>query len=386
MASAERPEVLRLAILLHDIGKATPDINHSETGAEKAREVGDRIGLDPDSTDLLAFLIGHHQVMSETAQLRDMTQDQTIRDFVAVVESEERLQLLYLLTYADMSATGPGVWTAVSSRFIEELYHRSDAVLRHGLPDADDDAGYRRRIQQELSLHNLPAEEIERHCSLMPASYLLNTPPEEIAAHVRAIDRLKTETAAVDFVPAPGGHGTLLTLYAVDDPTPGLLSRVAAALYANDVEVHSAQVYTRGGDPRIAVDTLWTTFHGEGLPSLKRRDLEKDILSVVTRRVTTTELLQRRGKRSLSRLVPRIEIRNDLSERHSVVEVDGADLRGLLLRATRAMAMLGWHIHSARISTLDGEARDAFYVTDPSGARIGDDVGPLLEELARDPS
>jgi [protein-PII] uridylyltransferase len=383
----ERPEILRLALLLHDVGKAVPERNHAETGAMKARQAGERLGLDDFSRELLEFLVLHHQLMSETAQLRDLTQDQTMRDFCAIGKDVRQLRLLYLLTYADMKATGPGIWTAVASRFLEELYHRAEAALMHGLPDTSSDPDllqYRRRMRRELSYHNLPTEEVEAHCALMPASSLLNTPLDEIAAHVRAMDRLKNENPSIDFFPGPGGQATMLTICAYEDPEPGLLSKIAAVLYANDVEVHAAQVYTRQGEPQIAIDTLWTQFHGGEVPPVKRRDVEKDLTLVLSGQATAADLLKKRGKRVPATIIPRIEVRNDLSEGHSVVEVDAADTRGLLLRVTRAMSKVRWDIHSARVSTLDGEARDAFYVTDAQGEKLPLDSMPLILQILED--
>lgn len=383
----EHPDILRLSLLLHDVGKADPEKHHSVTGAQQARQAADRLGLDVPSQEILEFLVLHHQLMSETAQLRDLTQDQTIRDFLAVVKEVEWLRLLYLLTYADMKATGPGIWTAVAARFLEDLYHRAEAALLHGLPDTSNDPDliqYRRRMRRELSLHNLPMEEVEAHCALMPASYLLNTPLEEIVAHVRAVDRLKNGSPLVDFFPGPGGQATVMTIYAYDDPEPGLLSKIAAVFYANDVEVHAAQVYTRQGETQIAIDTLWAMYHDSELPAVKRRDMEKDLTAVINGEVTAAELLKKRGKRVPATIIPSIEIRNDLSERHSVVEVDGADTRGLLLRVTRAMSKVGWDIHSARVSTLDGEARDAFYVTGPDEQKLPLDALPLVLQILED--
>ncbi|MBW3624681.1 MAG: HD domain-containing protein, partial [Armatimonadetes bacterium] len=383
----QRPEILRLALLLHDVGKASPEKNHAVTGSNCARDAAERLGLSVQSREMLESLVLHHQLMSETAQLRDLTLDQTVRDFCAVVSDVEQLRLLYLLTYADMRATGPGVWTAVAARFMEDLYHRAEAALLHGPPDTSGDPdliNYRRRMRRELSLHNLPMEEVEAHCALMPASYLLNTPLEDIASHVRAVDRLKNEGPVVDFFPGTGGQVTVMTIYAYDDPKPGLLNKIAAVLFASDVEVHSAQVYTRQGEPQVAIDTLWTMYHDAELPPIKRRDLEKDLSAVINDEVSPEELLKKRGKRIPATIIPRIEIRNDLSERHSVVEVDAADTRGLLLRVTRAMKELEWDIHSARVSTLDGEARDAFYVTDAEGRKLPEDAMPLILRILQD--
>ncbi len=381
------PELLRLALLIHDVGKARPHLNHSETGAAIARAAGARLGFDSEAQDTLDFLVLRHQLMAETAQLRDMTQDQTVRAFCDAVQTVDRLRLLYLFTYADMAATNLGVWTAMAARFIEELYFRAEAALTHGLPDESKDPGftsYRRRIKQELSTHNLPQGELDAHLALMPTSYLLNTPLEEVAEHVRAIDRLKSGSPVVTFAAGPANEYTVVNLVAYDDPQPGLLSKIAAVLFANDVETRAAQVYTREGERPIAIDTLWAQYHGGELPPVKRRDLERDLQSVIGGHQSAEELPRRRGKRLPTRVMPGIAINNDLSDRHSVVEVEGSDMRGVLYRVTRAMSEVGWDIHSARVTTLIGEARDAFYVTDARGGKVPLDATPLVERMRRD--
>jgi [protein-PII] uridylyltransferase len=374
LSEVERPEILFLATLLHDAGKASRADDHSEVGAKMAAEVARRLRLDDSAVDNVAFLVRNHLLMSETVQLRDMHQEQTLRDFVGVVTDREKLRMLYLVTYADMNATGPGIWTSLQARFLEELYYRAEQALTQGLPEEQPEArieGFQRRMKRELSLRNLSSEQVEEHTDRMSATYLLNTPMEQMAFHIRLVQRLKEQGPVVEFTDERGSDFTVMTLCTYDDPEPGLLHKIAGVLLANDLEVHAAQVFTGSDQPQIVLDTLWVGAHGAPLPLSRRRELEADLLSVLQGQVSVPELLKRRGRRLSRASMPReIRLHDDLSDLHTVVEVRGLDERGLLYRATGAMSSLGWGIHSARITTIGGEARDAFYVTDRSGGKV----------------
>ncbi|MGQ9523790.1 MAG: HD domain-containing protein [Armatimonadota bacterium] len=395
--SISRPEVLFLAALLHDAGKVELGRSHSLTGAEIAKQVVQRLDLDPLAAEQVVFLVRNHLLMSDTIRLRDLHQEQTIRDFVAVVHSPELLNMLFLLTCADMEATGTGVWTAVQSQFLDDLYYRAEAVLAGRVPKQDVEAaveGYRNRVREELSLHNLPTSDVEQHCALMPATYLLNTPATEIAAHIRMVQRaLSTGEPVVRFSGERGRGFTVLTVCTREEPKPGLLSKIAGVLYAHDVAVHAAQVFTRSalkgegaeaGIPSFALDTLLVDAHGRELSTIQRIEVERDLVTVLSGRDTVTNLLTRKGRRlGEGSEVMNIAARNDLSDAHTVIEIRTSDQRGLLYRITRAIAAQGWHIHSARINTVGAEARDAFYVTDQQGRKVTVDTKELAAVIRR---
>ncbi len=175
MTELPHPEHLYLAALLHDAGKTTDERPHSEVGEELAAEVCERLRWNEQATENVKFLVRHHLTMAETSRLRDLHLDETIRDFTAVVDDLDRLHMLYLLTYADTSAVGSGVWTAVKGRFLRDLLRRAERALA-GDEYEDYDAGLtrtRRRLMKELSVENLPPEEVEAHIESMPATYLL---------------------------------------------------------------------------------------------------------------------------------------------------------------------------------------------------------------------
>jgi [protein-PII] uridylyltransferase len=124
-------ETLYCAIFLHDIAKGLPG-DHSKVGAEIAESLCTRLGLSPEDTAAVAWLVRNHLVMSDTAQKRDIGDPKTVRDFVEAVQSPEMLRLLLVLTVADIRAVGPGVWNGWKGQLLRELYYEAEAVMSGG--------------------------------------------------------------------------------------------------------------------------------------------------------------------------------------------------------------------------------------------------------------
>jgi [protein-PII] uridylyltransferase len=211
----------------------------------------------------------------------------------------------------------------------------------------------------------------------MPVAYLLNTRPEQIALHIRMVETLRNaQQAVVEFDNDMGTEVTTIYLCTVDRPEPGLLCEIAGVLYAHEISIHAAQVYTSGAaDSAIALDTLYADYHGRGIPPLKRLELEQDLQNVL-RDGGVEELMAKMGK-TLPPPIPPLQVTldNGATEHHTIVQLQTEDQPALLYRAARAMATLGWNIHSARISTIGTRVRDAFYVTARDGGKLPDEAG-----------
>ena len=117
--------MLLVAGLFHDIAKGREE-DHSIAGERIAREICPRLGLSAAETETVAWLIRHHLLMSETAQMRDLNDFKTILDFTAIVQSPERLKLLIILTVADIRAVGPGVWNGWKGQLLRTLYAEAE--------------------------------------------------------------------------------------------------------------------------------------------------------------------------------------------------------------------------------------------------------------------
>ncbi len=365
-AGIRHPELLYLFALLHDVAKGLGG-EHAERGADMSKCIGERLGMDSESVSRLEFLVRNHLLMSDTARLRDLNLRKTVDDFVAVVNDVDSMSMLFIVTNADILAVGSSAWSEIQGRFLKELYYRAERsiITKTPLIDSEEDmALYRKRVRRELSLTSLPEQAVEEHVALMPAMYLLNTSPEEMAEHVEFIRRAGEDEPSVAFRAEMGSDYTELTICVKDDPEPGLLSKITGALWALDIDVHAAQVFTRENAVKIALDTLYVDFEGQQLPEFKKHQVEKDLIQVLKGHISAEDLLKRYHKKLGSKFeVKKLLVHEHLSEEHTVVDIQAKDNPGLLYRFTRAFARLGWGIHSARVSTWGNEGRDSFYLT-----------------------
>ncbi len=362
-------EVLFLAALLHDMGKLFSKKDHARTGAIRAANIATQLGMNAESCEKVEFLIRHHLKMSETARLRDLNRQKTIKDFTAIVNDLQLLDMLLLLTVADYRAVGSRNWSEVQIRFLMELHERASAALR--LPDSAcaDIERHRARVQRELRLANLPSDEVDEHCNSMPPSYLLNTPPNELAAHIGFVKSVRNGNPVVEIKDDRTGRFTQITIAVYD--RPGLLSDIAGVVHALNIDIHAAQIYTRLSKDNIAIDFLYVDFEGRQLAEMKKCQLEGDLLSVLKGDIGVSDLLRRWGKEikpDLSGLS--ITILDNMSDHETVLEVRGEDMPGLLYQLTKRISELGYDIHSARVATWGHEARDVFYITNRSGNKL----------------
>ncbi|OYT69796.1 MAG: hypothetical protein CFK48_07335 [Armatimonadetes bacterium CP1_7O] len=367
------PELLYMALLLHDAGKVDPTRPHAEVGAELARQSLSALGWSDAEIAEVEFLVRHHLLMAQTARQRDLHLPETVREFARIVNTPERLQMLYLLTCADTQAVGERIWTPAQASFLLELYRRSLRALEEGMPEETPALTVvRKRLQRALAKHPIPETLIEKHIEQMPSGYLLNTTPEQISLHIHYIERVRAGgEPVVEFHNAPELPYTELTLCTFDDPQPGLLSKIAGVLYAHGVEVASARVLTREDAPRVALDMLGITVRSRPLSPNQCAVLERALRQVLTGERAVNDLLREHGKDPDAPLrVSQLQIHDDASDAYTVVDLHTAPDLGALYRAAHALSQIGWNIHSARFGLWAGRAVLSFYCTDAEGRKI----------------
>src|SRR4029453_14247816 len=184
----ERPDLLMLGMLLHDIGKGRGH-GHVAKGIPLIEELTQRIGLSPDDTDKVVFLVASHVTMSHTAQRRDIDDPKTVAALADVCRTPERLRMLYLLTFADMRAVGPGVMTGWQAQILGELFRRSLARLTGGIAEPPTRHAVAVRVWE--AMHREGARRtVSEHLAMLSDRYLATTSPQRIAAHLRLVERL----------------------------------------------------------------------------------------------------------------------------------------------------------------------------------------------------
>ncbi|HEY7725421.1 MAG TPA: [protein-PII] uridylyltransferase, partial [Anaeromyxobacteraceae bacterium] len=178
MQRLERPLGLYLGTLFHDIGKGLGD--HSVRGAEIAAAACGRMGIDPADAADVEWLVLKHLRMSSVAQRRDLSDPDLIHSFAEEMGTADRLEKLYLLTYADISTVGPRAWTDWKARLLRELYEKTRAALADGAlrrPDPGKAEAAGRARAAEVLAGRAPAREAERFLAAMPARYFVTAPP-----------------------------------------------------------------------------------------------------------------------------------------------------------------------------------------------------------------
>ncbi len=373
-SEVEKPELLMLGMLLHDIGKAQGH-GHVAKGIPLVCALTARLDLPPADAGLVEFLVAHHLTMSHVAQRRDIDDPKTIADFAAAVEDPQRLRMLYLLTYADMRAVGPGVLTPWQAVILHELYARTLARLTGGRQARPNRAQLTERLHALLE-DDVPLQAVRGHLAMMSDRYLATTSAQRMAEHVRMLRRLdETPVVTELFHHRDLGSSDLVVVTA---DRPGLFSLIAGTLAAHGINITSAQIHTRGDG--VAIDTFQVNDPlGEALTSNAQWSrVLAGLRAVLTGEQRVETLLERRraaGRPARTvQAPPKVTVDNELSDTYSVIEVKCPDRLGLLYLITRTLAGLGLDIASARIATEIDQAFDTFYVHDRQGGKIAADA------------
>lgn len=367
--------VLYLALLLHDIAKGRGG-DHSVLGAEVAQKLAPRLGYDKAETDLVAWLVRYHLAMSSVAFKRDLDDRKTITDFVALVQSPERLRLLLILTVCDIRAVGPNVWNGWKGQLLRQLFHRAEERMM-GVTAEGTQAERAARVKDGLRerLADVDQKALEVHLARGPDSFWLAVEPENhdhwarlIAAADKAKRRLTIDARVHEFQSV-----TEVTVYTPDHA--GLFSRLAGGMTVSGASIVDARIFTLSDG--MALDVFWLQDdNGEpiaGAASLKR--LKDRVAKVLTGDIRLRDTLpDRRGKLPTRAAVftvePLIVIDNEASNTHTVIEVNGRDRPALLHDLTRAFYDLSLTIAHARIATYGERAVDVFYVKDLFGMKV----------------
>ena len=380
-----------VAVLLHDIAKGRRG-DHSILGAEVALKLCPRFGLDADETDLVAWLVRTHLLMSATAFKRDLSDWKTITDFIEVVQSVENLRQLALLTIVDIRAVGPGTWNSWKRQLLGDLYELTEERLRLG--HAKNNRSERVAAKKDTVRARLGAQAglVEKTGKQLNDAYWIAEQEDIIALNLAQLDAAKGEQlhVACEFYPARGA--TLVTVIAADHP--GLFYRIAGGIHLAGGNIIDARIHTaRNG---VAVDNFLVQ-DPLGRPFMEQSQLARIRTMIGDALANRVKLVPQLAARPLARprsdaftVRPRVAFDNQASNRFTVVEISARDRPALLNRLARALFEARLIVHSAHIATYGERAADTFYVTDVLGekvtqeARLSEVEGKLLEAASED--
>lgn len=311
-----RPDLLVVAALLHDLGKAST-LDHSVAGEQLAGPVATRMGFDVEDVELLRTLVRWHLLLTETATTRDHEDPATVTDVAGKVGQPLTLSLLVALAEADALATSPKAWSTWRAQLVHALVHRVDLLLRSRSTPGSAPGADRVVVPGELVEGRVPVH-------------------VEVRAH---------------------SLGSTVTVVAGD--RVGLLGDVAAVLALQKAHVRTARAWAQG-EWGVSV---WEVAHGALDPALLRRRFAL----VVAGEGGVERLAPQRD-----RLEPSVHVRPEASERATVLEVRAGDRPGLLHTVLSTVAALGMTVRSAHVDTVGPQAVDVFYLCELGADALGE--------------
>lgn len=362
-----KPELLLLAGLFHDVAKGRGG-DHSELGAHDARAFCETHGLAAADSELVAWLVREHLMMSVTAQRQDISDPDVINRFATRVGDREHLDYLYLLTVADIAGTGPKLWNAWKDRLLADLYSAARFALRRGLehPVHGAERVSECRVAAREKLHALGMDDprIDAVWLDFPDESFLRYRPEQLAWQTRAIAEHTGNgpLVLVRSLRQTGAPALEVFVYAHD--SDGLFAAVAATLDRLGLNVLAARVVTaRNG---MSLDTFQVlATHMSAAPEAQAQTVCERLTQVLSGPLDAVRPARRALPSHLRhfRVPVRVEF-EPLRNGRTQLALVCTDRPGLLADVAQVFRAQQVRVHAARIATFGERVEDFFQLTD----------------------
>ncbi|GAA3911121.1 [protein-PII] uridylyltransferase [Halomonas cibimaris] len=379
MPKLPRLDVLWIVGLFHDIGKGRGG-DHSIIGARDVEAFCHSHRLSAHDTRLASWLVEHHLLMSMTAQKRDITDPEVIRDFALTVHNETRLDYLYVLTVADINATNPSLWNGWRATLLRQLHAETRRALRRGLdnpPDRDDWVRETRDEARSL-LHDAGIDDarIDPLWDSLGEDYFLQYAPGEIVWQTRGILAHRDPQLPLVLISAPadgmetGGTQVFIHTRSVDD----LFAATAAAMEQLGLSIHDARIATSHNDWTLNTFIVLDNQHQAIRDSERIEEMRRHLVEELDDPDDYPRIVTRHTPRKLKhfKVATHVSIEQDPANERTLLELTAPDRPGLLARVGRIFMEQDIALSAAKIATLGERVEDVFFITTKAGEPLTD--------------
>ncbi|MFQ5609558.1 MAG: [protein-PII] uridylyltransferase, partial [Woeseiaceae bacterium] len=385
MQSFDKPEIVYLAGLFHDIAKGRGG-DHSELGAVDAEAFCLEHGLGPYDARTVAWLVRHHLVLSMTAQKKDISDPDVINEFAALVGDQTHLDYLYVLTVADVNGTNPKLWNSWKATLFLDLYEHTSGALRRGLENPIDHELLIEATQDathnELAASSLETADIKRVWAMFTEDYFLRYRPGEIAWHtaVLADADMESEYGLLDVRKQPQGDGIEAMLYT--PRTRRSFAHVTALLAELGMTIVDVRIVPLENEFSLDSYIFMELDHRTEVDVARLHKIRRVLAGVLAADERTTARVTRPAHRQVRMFTTRtnVSFSQDVANGRTIMELVASDRPGLLSTVGRVFVDSGINIETAKVLTIGERAEDVFYVVDMDNNALDNDACEMLRE------
>jgi [protein-PII] uridylyltransferase len=373
---------------LHDLGKGHLE-DHREVGVQIALGAAKRLGLHAHHTEALRFLVHKHELMNHLAFHRDTADEQLAVDLAVQVGSPDLLQMLYILTAADLSAVGPDVWDNWKAEIVTDLYHRTMQYLAGDSPATTLEELLRQRREAVVACLGKDKDRpwFRRQIEALTFGYLGATTAQQAADDLRMLRGLAKDEVVALGQYQPETTVCQYTIATSEQVTRGIFHKLTGALTSRGLAIRSAQIHTLADD--MVLDRFWVhdpDYAGQP-PAERIEEVQRALVQSLQSPSGAAPTFRRTWRIGAHRpvKVPGVQTRvnadNSTSENYTILDIFAHDRTGLLYAITRTLFELGLSVARAKIGTYLDQVVDVFYVTDQNNRKIEDER--RLDEICR---